>query len=297
MPKRPPLIIGSLALAFMAVFLVNRYLEQQRRILRVQAKEELARVQKMQDIVLVVTRDIPKGTVMEEGILETKSMPKEYIEPRAVSYPERTLGMVTAVPMVKGEQVTLTKLVSAKQATASSLAMATPIGKRAVSISVDNISSLMGMIKPGDYVDVIGFIPIPAQTAGGEQMTQTAVMPLFQNVLVLATGRNLGAASAESRRRGEEDSGDSPSLVTLALTPQEANLIVFVSEQGKIRLFLRSPADSRIEPIQPASWETLFQYLFPQMPMQEAQLAKEKPKVREVEIYRGLKRETIPLSE
>jgi pilus assembly protein CpaB len=254
--------------------------------------------------VLAATRDIPKGAVIEEGMLETKSMPKEYIEPQAVSYPERIVGMVTAVPMTKGEQITLTKLVSAKQATSSSLAMATPVGKRAVSISVDNISSLMGMIKAGDYVDVIGFIPVPAQTPEGKQTTQMAVMPLFQNILVLAVGKDLGGRSQEvGRYAKEEGTASAPPLITLAFTPQEANLITFVSEQGKVRLVLRSPADSRIEPIQPASWETLFQYLMPQLPQQvQAEKGKEtelvqKPKPREIEIYRGLKREKIAISE
>lgn len=301
MPKRLPLIIGAVVLAFMAVILVNKYLEQRQQVLRVQTKEELTRMQEMQGTVVLATRDIPKAAVIGEGMLEIRSIPKEYIQPQAVSYPERIVGMVTAVPMAKGEQVTLTKLVSAKQATASSLAMATPVGKRAVSISVDNISSLMGMIKPGDYVDVIGFIPVPAQTPEGKQATQMAVMPLFQNVLVLAVGRDLGAAATELRYRREEDSAGSSPLITLAFSPQEANLIAFVTEQGKIRLVLRSPADSRIEPIQPASWETLFQYLMPQLPLAakdeaETQLAaQEKPRPREIEIYRGLKREKIPV--
>lgn len=304
MPKRLPLIIGGLILAFMAVALVNAYLKQQQHILRVQTKEELSSMQERQGVIQVAGRDIPKGSVIEAGMLETKTMPKEYIEPQAVSYAERIVGMVTAVPMAKGEQITLTKMVSARQATVSSLAMATPIGKRAISISVDNISSLMGMIKPGDYVDIIGFIPVPAQTPEGKQATQMAVVPLFQKILILAVGRNLGAVSTESRY-ADTSSGESSPLITLALSPAEANLITFVTEQGKVRLVLRSPADSKIEPIQPASWETLFQYLLPQLPQQarneaekETQLvAQEKPRLREIEIYRGLKRETILVSE
>lgn len=295
------LIVLALIAGALAAFLTQLYFKQRQQEIQVQTRQELTRMQEMQASVLVANNEIPKGTTIEAGMLGTKVVPKEYVQPQAVTYPERIIGMVTAVPIAQGEQITLTKLVSAKQATVSSLAMATPVGRRAVSISVDNISSLMGMIKPGDYVDVISFIPVPVQNAEGKQVNQMAVAPLFQNILVLAVGRDLGAqASAESRYRREEAPTSAPPLITLALTPQEANLMAFVTEQGKSRLVLRSPADSKIEPIQPASWETLFQYLMPQLPAQakeeaqESMVAKEKP--REVEIYRGLKRETIAIS-
>ncbi len=295
MPKRLPLIVGSVVLALAAVLLINVYLQQQSKNLQMQARRELARMQERLGSILIASKDIPKGASIEASMLETRSIPKEYIQPQAVSFPERIIGMVTLVPISKGEQITLTKLASTKQAFASSLAMATPVGKRAISISVDNIASLLGMVKPGDYVDVIGLIPVPVQTQEGKQATQMAVVPLFQNVLVLATGRDLaGALPSEERYKKEEGSTSvSSAMITLALFPQEASLIAFVQEQGKLRLVLRSPADSGIEPVQPASWDTLFQYL---MPKGQAQAVQAAPKGREVEIYRGLKKESITVS-
>lgn len=300
MPKRLPFIVGSVVLALVAVFLVNMYLQEQSRNLRLQAKQEVTKMQERMASILVASKDIPKGAAIEADMLEAKVVPKEYIQPQAAAYPERIIGMMTLAPISKGEQITLSKLASSKQAATTSLAMATPIGKRAISIPVDNISSLMGMIKPGDYVDVIGLVPVPVQTEGGKQATQMAVMPLFQNVLVLAAGRDLGASATARYQKEEEKSVTPSSMITLALSPQEASLITFVQEQGKIRLALRSPADSSIEPIQPASWDTLFQYLMPQMPQaQKEQIAaseSSKEKGREIEIYRGLKKESLTLS-
>jgi len=305
MPKRLIIIISAVILAGIAVFLIGIYLNQERQAIQMQTKTELSRMREMQATVLVATKDMPKGTTIESVMFETKVIPKEYLQPQAVSYAERIIGMLTLVPISKGEQITLSKLASAKQATTTSLAMATPVGKRAISISVDNASSLMGMIRPGDYVDVIGLIPVPVQTAEGKQATQAAVMSLFQNVLVLAVGRDLATPSTADRRYSKEaETVSSSPLFTLALLPQEASLIAFVQEQGKIRLVLRSPADSRIEPVQPASWETLFQYLIPQLSQgkeqgsvtQEAQIQAAKEKPKEIEIYRGLKKETLTLS-
>jgi len=305
--KRIILISASIVLALLAMFLVKVYLERQTQTIHEQAKQELAMRQERQGSVLVAARDIARGTVIDTGMLGTEIMLREYIQPQAVSSPERITGMMTLIAISKGEQITLNKLISSKEAmgSESSLAMATPMGKRAISISVDNIASLMGMIKPGDYVDVIATLPWPGQTAGGQPTQQPAVVPLFQNVLILTVGRELGTVSSSTSRYRKEEggAGGDSSLITLALSPQEASLIAFVQEQGKIRLILRSPADSRVENITPASWETLFQYLMPQafqeakdkMSTEENQpLLTEKP--REIEIYRGLKKETIAIS-
>jgi pilus assembly protein CpaB len=301
MPKRLIIIISAVILAGIAVFLTGIYLNQEREAIQVQTKTELSRMREMQTNVLVATKDIAKGSTIESKMLETKVIPKEYLQPQAVSYAERIIGMIALAPISKDEQITLTKLVSSKQATTTSLAMATPVGKRAISIAVDNASSLMGMIRPGDYVDVIGLIPVPVQTAEGKQAVQAAVMPLFQNVQVLAVGRDLAAPAAEKRYSKETETTSPSPLFTLALLPQEASLIAFVQEQGKIRLILRSPADSSIEPVQPASWETLFKYLMPQLSggslAPEAQMpTPPQDKPREIEIYRGLKKEILTLS-
>jgi Flp pilus assembly protein CpaB len=85
--------------------------------------------------------------------------------------------------------------------------------------------------------------------------------------------------------------------MTLALTPQEANIIAFVQEQGKIRLVLRSPADAVIEKdVKPISWETLFRLLRQDESGKDIKTDDFAPKDT-IEIYRGMKRDVIPLTE
>ncbi len=296
--QRLILIAIGAVLALVAVYLTKVYLDQQRQIAREEAQRETANLQANQTAVVVAAQDIPRGTVIAPETLETKIFPNQYVAPQAVTSLDRIAGMVTIVPIPKGEQITLSKLAQPRGgAAAGGLAEATPVGKRAITISVDNIASLSGMIKPGDYVDVIAMIPVPVQTQEGKQVTQVAVMSLFQNVLVLAVGQQIGILSkGEARYKKEEEKSQPSPLITLALSPQEANLIAFVHEQGKIRLILRSPADSKVEPIQPASWETLFQYVMPKEAV-KPEFKKEPESVSYVEIYRGLKREKVPLSQ
>lgn len=298
MPKQRIILIIGIVLALAAVFMTKIYMDQQRQAIQEQAKKELVNIQARQSAVLVAKKDIPRGTSIDETMLETAIVPNKYVQPQAVTSLDRIAGMVTIAPISKNEQITLSKLSFAKHA--GGLAEVTPMGKRAITISIDNIAALAGMIKAGDYVDVIAILPVTGQTAEGKQLTQQTTVPLFQNVLVLAIGQETSAQTRERPRKKEAEASaerkESSPLITLALEPQEANLIAFVQEQGKIRLTLRSPADSKVEPIQQANWETLAQYLASKSPAAKEAQAKEQPQpVGYVEIYRGLNKEKVPL--
>jgi Flp pilus assembly protein CpaB len=229
------------------------------------------------------------------------------------------------VPISKGQQVTKNQLsagvdveMGAVKKAFGTLAMATPIGKRAITLNIEGVGSLAGMLKPGDYVDVIAVIKIPVQMPGGKQVEQTANIPLFQNTLILAVGSQLVAPKtpeaekavpwdikAMTKAPAKEVTEKASPLITLALSPQEANLLAFVSQQGQVRLLLRSPADAKVENLFPANWEYFFQYvasLYPAAAGQRKPGAEgaEKPaekQKKQVEIYRGLKKDYLVVSE
>jgi len=288
--QRIILIIGAV-LALLAVFMVKLYLDQQRQAISEQERKRLEKMRANQSTVVVAKKDIPAGATIDSEMVETENILNKDKEARAVPSSERAEGAIASVLINRGEQITLDKISYIKQA--SGLAEVTPVGKRAVTISVDNIAALAGMIRPGNYADVIGAIPVPMQTSEGKQVSQVAVLPLFQNVLVLAVGQDTSpqAQSAASRYSKKEEKKEISPFITLALSPQEANFMAFVQEQGKIRLVLRSPADTQVQPVQPANWDSLFQYILPPR--------KEPPKQEEkeyIEIYRGLNKEKIILS-
>ncbi|MFH0854913.1 MAG: Flp pilus assembly protein CpaB [Candidatus Omnitrophota bacterium] len=302
--KQKIVLIAGVALGLLAIVMVKVYLDHQQQASREEARRAIANIQSNQSAVLVAKQDIPKGTYIESAPLDTAVVPNKFVQPQAVTSLSRVSGMVTVAPISKGEQVTLSKLANVKQA-GGDLAGITPAGKRAISVAVDNIASVAGMVKPGDYVDVIATIQIPVQGADGQQGSQIAVIPLFQNVLVLAVGQNTGApVSQHSRTREEAPISGGTVLVTLALSPQESSFIAFVQEQGKIRFTLRSPADARVEPIMPANLNTLFQYIMPQSqdansglnPAAGHEKKEEQSSADTIEIYRGANKERIPIS-
>lgn len=289
-PKRKLALIVGVILGVLLVFMIKGYLDQQKALVMERARRALEEIQADQVTVLIAKNDIAPGVLVEPDMLEPQIVRTKQQESRSVNSLARIEGMIAAVPIVKGEQITLDKLMYIRDR--GGLSGLTPVGKRAITISVDNISSLAGLLKPGDYIDVIAMIPVPIRGTGG-QATQMSVMPLFQNVLVLAVGQKTQPKSRfSSRLDRKEDTGIS-SLITLALSPKEASIISFVQEQGRLRLVLRSPADSHKEPPQPVSWETVFQYVMPEL-LEGPETA---PKPPTVEVYRGMKKEEMILSQ
>lgn len=299
------LILGAV-LALAAVVMVKVYLERERQqISKDITKQTYELSQKNRVTVLVAKKDIPRGSNIDSTSVKEELVPPDFIQPQAVSSLTRTEGMITVVPIAQGEQITLTKLAFPREM--GGLAELTPAGKRAITIPVDNIASLAGLIKPGNYVDAIAMIPVPVETSEGQKpATQLASIPLFQNVLVLAVGQDTGSfekgESGRYKREIQGGKGGDSSLITLALSPEEANLIAFVQEQGRIRLTLRSPTDALVQQVNPATWETLFRHVMPHMfkdePAPQEENIQQEPVAPYgyVEIYRGTSKEKVPIS-
>ena len=291
--KQNLILISGVILGVVAIVMTKMYLDQQKLAVQERAKKAIANMQANQTAVLVSKQYIPQGSVIESDMLDTAIVPTKFVQPQAVTSLDRIAGMVTVAPISEGEQISLSKLTIERKAGGGDLAGTTPSGKRAISIMVDNIASLSGMVKPGDYVDVLATIQIPVQGADGQVTRQMVVVPLFQNVLVLAVGQNTRVVSSSGSRYAEAPAASGGGvLITLALGPQEANLIAFVQEQGKVRLTMRSPADAKIEPMAPASWDSLFQYIMP--PKQDVEPVVDTTEY--VEVFRGLNKERVPLS-
>ncbi len=278
-----PLIVALIS-GLVAVFLINVYIQQ--RADEARRLEELK--QKNLITVVIARQDISSGTAIKENMVKEETVNKILVQPRAAISLDRVVDKITIAPIAKGEQILLNKLTLSGLEV--SLSSKIPRGKRAITIPVDNISSVGGMIRPGDHVDIVGMVPIPTMGADGKAVNQLTTMSLFQDVLVLAVGQEYTPVPG-----GEKGERKLSPIITLALLPQEASLVAFVQEQGRIRLVLRSPEDTAIQNVTPASWDALFRLVMPQMFVEKpAEVPKPQKKV---EIYRGLQKEVKILEE
>jgi len=273
------LSVGA-AVGLIAIVVMKTYMGDVAQAERKKAQKAFEQAQQSQSIIMVARQDIPAGSTIQGAFVESVIVPREYVQPQAATSVDSVSGMIAVAPIAKGEQITLSKLASSTTGSAfggTNLSTVTPVGKRAVPVLIENIADLIGLLKPGDYVDVIAILTLVDKKT---QVAQQTIAPIFQNVLVLAIGLETAASAQDVEKQKKP-------LVTLALSPKEANIITFLQEQGKIRLVLRSGEDSQIEIVRPVNWDNIFEYL-PSL--------KDNIEGESIEIYRGQEKERIVIS-
>ncbi len=142
--------------------------------------------------------------------------------------------------------------VQVKKVRKPSLALKTPVGKRAVTVMIDSLAAVGGLLNAGDFVDVIAQLNVPSQDP--DKKTVTAM--IFQGLQVLAINTN------EDDPGAYDDQQASASLkITVAVDPQEAGLLAFANKNGSLELALRSPDDSDHQMVKADTWKTLADYV------------------------------------
>ncbi len=122
----------------------------------------------------------------------------------------------------------------------SGLAGYMPPDMRAVTIAVDSTSSVNNMIKPGDQVDIVGTFRFPEMR--GDNSLDTITMTILQCVTVLACGSDYGKYSYSARPRRRRGYN----TITLALYPEEVDMIIFASQKGHLTFTLRNYDETKI---------------------------------------------------
>ena len=283
-----------------AVTLARQWVLQQNRVLALK-REELMKLYQAPINVVMASKDIPEGTVIEASSVQMGTVPERFVQPYAARSVQDVVGKATAAPIAKDEQVLSNKLRNADQIPAgSTLSSVTPKGKRAVTIMVDSLTGVGGFVRPGDVVDILWTLKLPGP--GNEKEGQVVTLTVFQDVPVLAIDTEMlgrRAAPQAAKAAGGEQKEAQGYMVTLALTPQETSFLLFAREQGRLQLSLRARSEdqgSRAK-IVPANMNTLLEMqLGIKQPESPPAAAVPKPP-RQVEVYKGLKRDVVTLSE
>ena len=137
----------------------------------------------------------------------------------------------------------------------TSLALRTPPGKRAVTVMINSLSAVGGLINPGDIVDVIANLNVPGASNDEAKKDLVTVM-VFQNVKILAINTNLDEIGAYDQQQAAGNL-----RVTFALDPQESGLMKFVEKNGSLELVLRGPNENKNEMLQTMTWKVLADYI------------------------------------
>jgi pilus assembly protein CpaB len=178
--------------------------------------------------VVVAAMEIPARTKITREKIVIFTTPPELISPGAIQDPRMVEGKLARTTIHPAAQITAADLMVAGEI--PGLAVRVPPGKRAIAIAASEIIAVGEMIKPGDYVDVLGTYRDPD---GKIEITQM----ILQNAPVLAV--NIGQTES-STPEGAKTS------MTLAVAPEDTERLTAAAVAGQLRVSLRSPTDTGV---------------------------------------------------
>jgi pilus assembly protein CpaB len=198
--------------------------------------------------VLIARQYINQGTMIDAAMIEERTVPKDYIQPKALQSIRELVSAegkrvyMTLAPVERGEQVVTTKLSLLGFDTGISSVI--PSKNRAITLLFDK-ELVSGIIKPGNRVDLIGVFEYEDQA----RRTQQGAFTVLQDALVLSVGKQiLGAAKPAAGQQKEQVSfDDAQTPVSLSVTPREAEAAVLAAERGTVRFALRPTGDDSVD--------------------------------------------------
>ncbi len=192
--------------------------------------------------VVAAKRDIAPAELLDETMLFLMDVPVKFAAPNALSDLKSASGRIAMVPIRAGSQITSST--ARLPAATKGLSGVIPIGRRAISIGLDQAAGVAGLLRPNDSVDVIATLDL-----GDEAHVKRTSFTIVQDASVLAVGKTLaskpekeaaiksgkGIFSSSYSRPGSNDL-----IVTLAVSPQEAQTLAFANSAGALSLALKS---------------------------------------------------------
>lgn len=198
---------------------------------RVDFLESQARVPEVERVVAAF--DLPVGTFLNSSHLAIRRFPTGFVSSDSLQ-PSRFSeleGKILRSSLTAGDTV-LPAHVQQQRSGAFSTTLIS--GRRAISMPVDAINSVSGLLQPGDLIDLyVSF----------EYRRRRITAPLLQGVLVLATGT---ATQASVIHNDPDKSGldQGYGTVTLDVAPEDAVKLVAARQSGTITAILRNPDDA-----------------------------------------------------
>lgn len=184
--------------------------------------------------VVVAKRELRRGDLVSPDTMAVRRVPREFV-PGTVVSPDRFDGYVGARlngPLRGGEPLLHTSMDGVD---AASFSAKVRQGIRALTIGVDEINSMSGMMQPGDRID-LHFSARPPLRPGAPPPTELTV-PLLQDVLVLATGRQVRPSPDDG------PGGRGYTSITVEVTPAQAQRLIVAQRSGRLTALLRNRDD------------------------------------------------------
>ena len=276
-----PLLAGAIGFGVVAAVLAMLYLNAREKQLQAQYEQDRAQ----QVLVVVANGDLPRGQEIAERYFSQRAVPAKFVHSDAVKPSEfgRYEGSALTAAIERGKPL-LKSFIDQEFPRDFSDIIAK--GKRAITVTVDDINSIGGFVRPGNRIDI--YVNIPFSTSGFNPALITAareagllellpdevlseipdellqasgatqdpgalldmltptdvVIPVLQNVNVLATGRDPYQETLDRLRQPQQRTESNFSHITIEVDPEQAALVTLAQDKGEIVSLLRNRNDN-----------------------------------------------------
>src|ERR1700678_986993 len=225
--------------------------------------------------IVVADEPLPLGTRLDASKVKLISWPSGQPMAGMITKIEDCTNRAVITNVAENEPILESKLAPVESG--AGLPATIPEGMRAVSVAVNEVVGVAGLVIPGTMVDVL----VTGTTLGSSgNITRT----ILENVRVLAAGQKI-----EQDRDGKPQTVP---VITLLVAPEDAARLTMASTQGKIQLALRNTADQRTTNPAPVLQATLFAGATPPPTLHPAVHVVHAPPLYTIEVINGSKRET-----
>ena len=225
--------------------------------------------------VVVAARPMNVGYVLSQEDVKVVEWPGESLPSGYAADVSEVVDRGLITPVAANEPLLSGKLARAEAG--GGLPITIPEGMRAISVAVNEVIGVAGFVLPGTRVDVL---VTAAEPGGGTEDTQI----VLQDVEVLSSGQMI-----ERNRQGQPQTA---SVVTLLVTPEQAETLTLAADQGQLQLALRNTLDRDTVATEGQVVSNLLpRWRTTQAAPQPRQVRRAPPR-RQVEVYRGPDRST-----
>ena len=190
--------------------------------------------------VVVAAKPMPVGTMLTAGDVKVVKWPANAALPDGFADADAVVGRGLIMPVGENEPLNDRK-VAPKEGGAGLPPAITP-GMRAMSVKVDEVIGVAGFVVPGTHVDVLAILQPPDQ-----RQTQNSVAKIVvPNVQVLTAGTRY-----DQEKASKEAKAIPSTVVTLLVTPDDAQKVALAQAEGKLMLALRNPLDTETPELVP----------------------------------------------
>jgi len=181
--------------------------------------------------IMAAERDLTLGATIKKTDVKSVGVLEKDIPTGAIFNSDQVVGRVVLLPISKNEPLTTMRVSSINGVDA--ITSSIPAGYRAVSVPINDVSGVSGLVQPGSKVDVLFTRP--------GNMAEAITSTILQNVKVLAVGRSLFPNQTVDPKAAKMP------VATLLVTPEDAQKLELAKNEGKISLSLRNPLDAKDE--------------------------------------------------